>query len=160
MAFSKALLGATVLVVTLTACAAADNTSTSNIPIGFPTIAPATADGVYQIDVYPANDDLQAADSDEPIQLAAAPTAELDVVTGSVDVATVCNRHLGAFTLSDGGRASFTLTGGTSDACADDLNAQDELLLQVLADTTTWSADGGRLIFNGDSGSMIWTRSS
>ncbi len=127
----------------------------SGIPSDFPTVAAPELNGVYEItSVKPQSD------GGGQIDFAATPTVELDVVTGALTVDTACNRHLGSFTLDESGRASFTLTGGTVDECPDELATQDDLLMQVLSGVRQWdSGDGAGLVFDGDAGSMSWSRS-
>ncbi len=143
------------LALTLAACGATETIdSESEIPVGFPTIAPAEVNGVYELtSVQPSISETT------DIAFTATPSAELDVVTGTLAIDTACNRYLGSFSLEDDGRASFTITGGTSDECPAEVADQDDLMLEVLAATDQWSQDGGNLLFSGTAGPMTWTRS-
>lgn len=130
-----------------------ETASGSDIPADFPTVAATGLDGVYEIT------SVETDAGGGQIDFAATPTVAIDVVTGSLTVDTACNRHLGSFTLDEGGRASFTLTGGTTDECPAELAARDDLLVQVLAGTRQWVAVDDDLLFEGDAGSMSWSRS-
>ncbi len=141
------------LVLVLSGCGTTETTE-STIPVGFPTIAPAALDGVYEITAI-----APPSSGANTLQLVPAPTVELDVVTGTLSVDTACNRHLGSYSLDEDGRASFTVTGGTVDQCQAEIAAQDELLLEVLAAIDQWVESDGGLTFTGAAGSMSWTRS-
>lgn len=147
------LLGAVVGIAMLTVSCAADSEETG-VPVGFPTIAAENLGGVYNIvQIEPVDA------GPTPLVLSVTPTVELDVVTGSLTIDTACNRHLGSFTLDDQGRASFTIPGGTTDACPDEAAAEDQLLLNILDETSQWAGGDGTLTFSGNAGAMTWSRS-
>jgi len=125
----------------------------SDIPVGFPTIAPAEVAGTYDIVIFAP----PPGGGEDPPDFSATPTVDLDVVTGALTVVTPCNQHLGSFSLEADGRASLTITGGTNDDCPTAEGAQ-VLLLEVVAGVNRWTGDGQQLDLVGPGGTMTWRR--
>jgi hypothetical protein len=119
---------------------AVDAATGNVIPDGYPTIAPATVNGRFDV--------VDAIDGDGPIPLdgPVPPMVSIDVVNGELRIEPDCNLYLGSFTLAGDGSASFTIAGGTREPCPSGPDLERRLLdLFTTVDRWAESSDGVEL---------------
>ena len=138
------------MVLALTACAADGSASENGIPDNYPTIAPVVVHGRYDV--------VEITGPAAPVRPdgVVSPVVELDVVTGELRIEPVCNRYLGSFTLDADGTASFTITGGTDEACPDP--AVEEAILGAFDAVRQWTQIDDGLELSGSGSTMIRLR--
>ena len=118
-------------------CAAAETASGDDIPNNYPTIAPASVQGRFDVVEIVVGADSVDLDG------AVAPTISFDVVTGELQIEPDCNLYLGSFTLSPDGSASMTVTGGTKVDCPSGPDHEDRVLAAFAAiDRWAETSDG------------------
>ncbi len=118
-----------ILIGLLSACAA----STDEVASSTPSVAPRRFDGEYRL--------ISLTVTGEEQPLPASATIEFDTVDGRLVVQAGCNTYFGSFSLADdeaAGSASFTVPGGTSTPCPDEVANQEKAILMALADVTFW----------------------
>jgi hypothetical protein len=81
------------------------------------------------------------------------PSLAIEARFGGLTVNPGCNTYLGSFTLTEDGRASFTVTGGSDLDCGD-LTAQEEAVLSALDGATDWAEIDGGFRFDGPATSL------
>ncbi len=143
MTIVVALLGA--------GCAAAETASGDDIPDNYPTIAPTSVQGRFEV--------VEIVVGAEAVALEAAvpPTVSFDVVTGELQVEPDCNLYLGSFTLSPDGTASMTVTGGTKVDCPSGPDHEDRVLAAFAA-IDRWVETSGGIELRGSQSTRILLR--
>lgn len=83
------------------------------------------------------------------------PNLTIDAEFGELTVEAGCNQHFGSFTLTEDGRASFTITGGSADSCGSPIDGAEANVLAALDDVTGWSEVDGGFRFDGPMSSIV-----
>lgn len=144
----RGLAGLLVVVLCLSSCGAdiQDDPTSPIAPSNGTRVADARFEGEFTVT------SIMLDGQDVPLRTLA--TVDIDTVFGGLTVIPGCNTYFGSFTLTEAGRASFTVAGGSSQDCGD-LGPQEDAVLAALGAAERWSETPDGFRFESGGGDSI-----